>query len=42
VTALEGRPGNLHALALATDGEHLFFGWDEDLGDIWVVDLVES
>jgi Tol biopolymer transport system component/predicted Ser/Thr protein kinase len=39
VTDLTGRPGNLHALCLATDGETLFFGWDEDMGDLWIVDL---
>lgn len=39
VTDLTGRPGNLHALCLATDGEHLYFGWDEDMGDLWIVDL---
>jgi len=41
VTDLEGRPGTFHGLVLATDGDYLYFGWDEDLGDIWVVDLVE-
>jgi hypothetical protein len=26
--------------ALATDGEHLYFSWREDVGDIWVMDVV--
>ena len=31
------RPG---ALAFATDGEYLYFTWEETLGDIWVMDVV--
>jgi Tol biopolymer transport system component/predicted Ser/Thr protein kinase len=34
-----GRPGFLVWGSLATDGRDLFFGWSEDLGDIWVVDV---
>ena len=40
MTELEGKPGALGNAALATDGEHLYFAWEEDLGDIWVMDVV--
>ena len=40
VTKLEGKPGGLGNAALATDGKHLYFAWEEDLGDIWVMDVV--
>jgi Tol biopolymer transport system component len=35
-----GRIGSLGPLALATDGEHLYFAWQEDIGDIWVTDVI--
>ena len=39
MTDLEGRSGTLGRLAIATDGEYLYFTWQEDLGDIWVMDV---
>jgi Tol biopolymer transport system component len=39
LTDFTGRPGTLTATALATDGKSLFFSWDEDPGDVWVVDV---
>jgi Tol biopolymer transport system component len=42
VTALTGRLGNLMPGALATDGHRLFFSWQENIGDIWVMDVTNS
>ncbi len=42
VTALTGRLGHLMGNALATDGQRLFFSWEESLGDIWVMDVTGS
>ena len=42
LTDLTGRRGTLSPLALATDGEYLYFTWGEDLGDIWVMDVVQD
>jgi eukaryotic-like serine/threonine-protein kinase len=42
VTALTGRLGNLMQSALATDGRRLFFCWEENVGDIWVMDVTSS
>ncbi len=28
--------------ALATDGDFLYFIWEEDEGDIWVMDVVQN
>jgi hypothetical protein len=40
LTDFSGRPGYLlTGRSLATDGRDLFFGWYEELGDIWVVDV---
>jgi Tol biopolymer transport system component len=39
VTDLSGKHGNLGLEALATDGEYLYFTWEEDLADIWVMDV---
>ncbi len=39
ITNFTGKPGNLGAHALATDGNYLYFTWEEDLGDIWVMDV---
>ena len=39
VTDLVGRRGKLAPFALATDGSDLFFTWQEDLGDLWVMDV---
>ena len=41
MTDLASRPGNLGPIALATDGEQLFFAWEENLGDLWVMDVAE-
>ena len=38
LTRLTGRSGSLRA-DLATDGTYLYFSWQEDLGDIWVMDV---
>jgi hypothetical protein len=29
----------LGSFALATDGRYLFFTWEEDLGDLWTMDV---
>jgi Tol biopolymer transport system component/serine/threonine protein kinase len=42
LTRFEGRRGQLGSLALATDGKYLYFTWHQDLGDLWVMDVVES
>jgi Tol biopolymer transport system component len=41
-TRFEGRRGQLGNDALATDGRYLYFTWRQDLGDLWVMDVVES
>lgn len=41
VSALEGRRGGLGA-ALATHGRFVYFTWEEDLADVWVMDLEET
>jgi hypothetical protein len=38
VTDLAGKRGSLGTEVLATDGQYLYFAWEEDLGDIWVMD----
>ena len=40
VAELVGRQGGVGFFCLATDGEYLYFAWQEDLGDIWVMDVV--
>ena len=40
MTDLVGRAGALGFYALATDGQWLYFTWQEDRGDIWVMDVV--
>ena len=40
-TNLEGRPGGLQQLGLATDGRSIYFAWSEDISDIWVADIVD-
>ena len=42
VTDFTGRPGTLGVFGLATDGSYLYFTWDEDIGDLWVMDVVEN
>jgi TolB protein len=39
VTDLVGPRGNL-GMGLATDGAYLYFTWSEEIGDIWVMDVV--
>ena len=41
LTDLVGRRGSL-GNAMATDGSRIYFGWKEDLGDIWVMDVVQG
>ncbi len=41
VTDLIGPKGR-NGWPLATDGRYLYFGWDETLGDIWVMDVVQD
>jgi len=41
VTALTGRRGTLGNLGLATDGQAIYFTWQESRSDIWVADLVQ-
>jgi TolB protein len=42
VTDFVGRRGTLGPLALATDGEYLYFTWEEYLGDLWVMDVAQE
>jgi len=35
-----GRRGVLERDALASDEDYLYFSWAENLGDIWVMDVV--
>jgi TolB protein len=42
VTDLAGRRGSLYGWSIATDGEYLYFSWGEQLGDIWVMDVVRE
>ena len=39
VTDLTGRPGVLGSLALATDGAYLYFTRQQEIGDLWVMDV---
>ena len=41
VTDLVGRRGRL-GNAMATHGSWIYFGWAEDLGDIWVMEVVQG
>ena len=40
LTDLVGKRGEHGLLGLATDGRFLYFTWSEDVGDIWVMDVV--
>jgi TolB protein len=42
VTSFAGRQGTLGANALAVDSRYLYFSWEQDLGDLWVMDVVIS
>ncbi len=35
-----GRVGQLGLYALATDGIYVYFTWRQDVGDLWVMDVV--
>ncbi len=39
LTDLRDRNGQMGVVALATDGKHLYFTWEEELSDIWVMDV---
>ena len=41
MTDLIGRRGRL-GFGFATDGQHFYFPWEEDTGDIWVMDVVQD
>ncbi|GMR22816.1 MAG: hypothetical protein BMS9Abin37_1192 [Acidobacteriota bacterium] len=40
LTDLKGNRGAAIEWALSTDGDHLYFVWQEEIGDIWVMDVV--
>ena len=40
VTRFSGKAGRLGDYALAVDEKYLYFTWRNDLGDIWVMDVV--
>ena len=40
VVDLAGRPGTAGQFALEVGREHIYFVWNEDVGDIWVMDVV--
>ena len=42
VTDLIGQRGRLYVEQLATDGKYLYFGWRDDISDIWVTDVVDE
>jgi Tol biopolymer transport system component/serine/threonine protein kinase len=39
ITDLTGRRGSIGQIAIATDGDYLYFTWEDHLGDIWVADV---
>jgi TolB protein len=40
VTSLSGKRGRLGIMQPDTDGRYLYFTWRDDVGDIWVMDVV--
>ena len=42
MTAFTGRRGDLGTYALTTDGDYLYFTWQDDLGDLWVMNVVNE
>ena len=42
VVDLAGRPGKAGQFALEVGHEHIYFIWDEEIGDIWVMDVVRE
>ena len=41
-TELVGRRGVLGGTALATDGQYLYFTWQEETGDLWTMDVASA
>lgn len=39
---LSGRPGDMGLYGTPTDGRFVYFTWNDDLGDIWVMDAASS
>ena len=42
LTDLAGKRGGLGPDGLATNGEYIHFRWKDDIGDIWVMDVVTA
>ena len=42
LTDLAGKRGSLYEWAPDTDGEYVYFTWHDNVGDIWVMDVVEQ
>ena len=42
LTDLAGKRGTTGLYAIDTDGEYVYFTWRDDLGDIWVMDVVQE
>lgn len=42
LTELRGRPGVVGVWSLASDGEYVYFTWEEDLSNIWLMDYVAA
>jgi Tol biopolymer transport system component len=40
MTRLSQRAGSVDPFALAADRKYLYFAWRNDLGDIWVMDVM--
>ncbi len=40
MTDFSGRRGRMGKHAIALHGDYLYFSWEEDLGDIWVMEVV--
>jgi Tol biopolymer transport system component len=40
ITEFNGRRGSLGPLCLTTDGQYIYFAWRDDLGNIWVADVI--
>ncbi len=39
VTDFRDKRGSPGSESLTTDGEFIYFSWEEDMGDIWVMDV---
>lgn len=42
ITDFSGRPGTLGSWSLATDAHYVYFTWEEELGDLWVMDVIDD